>query len=605
MRKISKCLLISTIVAGALFVPCNKAYAAETATAGDAEAVVEESLDKQEAETVVKETVTVAGKVENEEKVAAGTISTNQEMVSVVSEPAEKKTKIIKDKYTTVYDGVDYAPVYDYNFYVTEYGDIWNAFGMDDTAVLRHFVVWGMKEGRRGSENFDVYSYKNAYLDLRNAFGTSIPDYYKHYIYYGKNEGRSKTKGIDECVGAITKLNGVDYSALYDYYYYTSHNGDVKNAFKGDDVKTLSHFVNNGMKEGRQAKENFNVYSYAYEYQDLRVAFRTDLKSYYNHYVKYGSKEGRKAIGTTSLKNPVTKLNGVDYSPVYDYYYYTQKNPDVKNAFNPLDDTAVLNHLINYGMKEGRTSSPNFDLTSYAYKYVDLRRAFKDNFKGYYMHYVNYGKREGRKATGCKALQNYETIYKDVEYMSVYDFNYYYKNNAAVRKVTRFDDLKAIEYFATHDLHNDVMAISWVGDKKDYLEMKKNLSMTNNSSLREAVVNFALQFVGYPYVHAGKSPETGFDCSGFTYYVFKQFGIYASPSSSAQQKQGTEVIGIENALPGDVICRGTFDQAEAGHVGLYIGNGQMVHAADPAHGVVVGAAIVSSRKLFTIRRFIN
>ena len=56
----------------------------------------------------------------------------------------------------------------------------------------------------------------------------SIPDYYRHYIKYGIKEGRSKIKGINECVGAITKLNGVDYSKVYDYDYYTQPYGDVK-----------------------------------------------------------------------------------------------------------------------------------------------------------------------------------------------------------------------------------------------------------------------------------------------------------------------------------------------------------------------------------------
>ena len=151
------------------------------------------------------------------------------------------------------------------------------------------------------------------------------------------------------------------------------------------------------------------------------------------------------------------------------------------------------------------------------------------------MENVKAEKQPDARIAGLRDYINY------VDYISVYDFNYYYKNNAAVRKVTRFDDLKALEYFATHDLHNDVMAISWVGEKSDYLEMKKNLSMNPNASFREAVVQFALQFVGYPYVHAGKSPETGFDCSGFTSYVYKQFGIYASPSSSCSEKQGISV----------------------------------------------------------------
>ncbi len=104
-------------------------------------------------------------------------------------EALSEKNKTIKSSYLTVFNGVDYAPVYNYNYYVTKYGDLWKAFGTDDNAALRHFIIYGMKEGRMASDAFDVYSYKNAYSDLRSAFGTDIKSYYEHYLKYGLKEG--------------------------------------------------------------------------------------------------------------------------------------------------------------------------------------------------------------------------------------------------------------------------------------------------------------------------------------------------------------------------------------------------------------------------------
>jgi len=90
----------------------------------------------------------------------------------------------------TVYNGVDYSLVYDYNYYISKYSDLKAAFYGDDTAALRHFVESGMNEGRQAKDSFNVKKYKNRYNDLQNAFGNDLKSYYMHYIGSGYKEGR-------------------------------------------------------------------------------------------------------------------------------------------------------------------------------------------------------------------------------------------------------------------------------------------------------------------------------------------------------------------------------------------------------------------------------
>lgn len=115
-----------------------------------------------------------------------------------------------------------------------------------------------------------------------------------HYIASGKKDGRAGT-GCKTLQGAVTVYNRVDYSAVFDYNYYITNNGDIKAAFGDDDVAVLAHFVNYGMSEGRRASEEFDVNVYKRNYSDLRSAFGNDLKSYYMHYMTNGKAEGRTA----------------------------------------------------------------------------------------------------------------------------------------------------------------------------------------------------------------------------------------------------------------------------------------------------------------------
>ncbi len=100
------------------------------------------------------------------------------------------------------------------------------------------------------------------------------------------------------------------------------------------------------------------------------------------------------------------------------------------------------------------------------------------------------------------------------------------------------------------------------------------------------VVDFARQFLGYRYVYAGKSPETGFDCSGFTKYVFSNFGITLGATTGSQSTVGIEVAR-SNMVAGDLIIFYDSGMSCVGHVGIYIGDGNFIHAANPSRGVVI------------------
>ncbi|MCR5292755.1 MAG: polysaccharide deacetylase family protein [Eubacterium sp.] len=286
------------------------------------------------------------------------------------------------------------SPTFNVTFYKKSYTDLNKAYGNDNARYLEHFINFGMKEGRQGSSIFDVYSYKNYHQDLRLAYGNNLPKYYEHYNKYGYAEGRVAT-GAKTVMNAVTKQGGMDYSLVYDYYYYTQRYPDVKRTYGNDDIAALRHFINFGMKEGRQGKASFDVWSYKNAHPDIRAAYGNDLKSYYIHYIKYGYRENRVCTNRPKVVGATTVYNGVDYKSVYSYYYYTNKYPDILKAYGN-DDVAVLRHFVNFGMKEERQGSAEFNPKLYKSRYDDLRSAYGDNNSKYYYHYINAGKAEGR-----------------------------------------------------------------------------------------------------------------------------------------------------------------------------------------------------------------
>lgn len=108
-----------------------------------------------------------------------------------------------------------------------------------------------------------------------------------------------------------------------------------------------------------------------------------------------------------------------------------------------------------------------------------------------------------------------------------------------------------------------------------------------SATLGSEIANYALTFVGYPYVYGGSSPS-GFDCSGFTSYVYAQFGISLNRSASNQLDNGTPV-SMSELQPGDLVLfkKSGTGSKRASHVGIYIGGNQFVHASTSTVGVIV------------------
>ena len=118
----------------------------------------------------------------------------------------------------------------------------------------------------------------------------------------------------------------------------------------------------------------------------------------------------------------------------------------------------------------------------------------------------------------------------------------------------------------------------------------------SGSASGQAVANYALQFVGNPYVWGGSSLTNGTDCSGFTMAVYANFGVSLPHYTGSQEHSGTAVNSLAEAQPGDLILY-------SGHVAIYLGNNQIVHASNPRYGITTGTA--TYRNIVAIRRIFN
>ena len=115
---------------------------------------------------------------------------------------------------------------------------------------------------------------------------------------------------------------------------------------------------------------------------------------------------------------------------------------------------------------------------------------------------------------------------------------------------------------------------------------------SGGSAAGQSIASYACQFIGNPYVAGGTSLTNGADCSGFVWRVFKDKGYTVPRTSWELRNVGTEV-SYSNAQPGDIICY-------AGHVGIYIGNGNIVHASTPKSGIKITTATYKS--ILSVRR---
>ena len=444
-----------------------------------------------------------------------------------------------KDNYIdpdkNIYMGVDYSPVYNYMYFVANNSKIASSLGdpakskkAHKIACLTYFINNGMDQALRATGKFDVYSYYNQYRDLRRAYGKDYKKYYLHYIEIGKAEGRICT-GVKELQDAETVYGGVDYKDIYDYNYYLSKNSDVKKSYAGDENKVLEHFVKYGMKEGRASISTFDLRSYRFANADLRTAYKNDNEKYYRHYMNYGLAEGRTATGVTEIKNPVTKPNGVNYSPVYNYKEYINAYPDVAAKY-PDDDIAVLEYFVSTGMAAGEKGNSKFDVYSYKNAYADLRKSFGNDLKKYYMHYLNYGKAEGRKEiSGVTKVKNPITVYGGVNYKSIYNFNYYMSKNPDLKKVFGNDDIGALEHFVKYGMKEGRASISTF-DLKSYkfanADLRKAFRNDNEKYYRHYMTNGKAEGRTATGVTEIKNPVT--TLNGVNYKAVYNYKFYIS-----------------------------------------------------------------------------
>lgn len=143
---------------------------------------------------------------------------------------------------------------------------------------------------------------------------------------------------------------------------------------------------------------------------------------------------------------------------------------------------------------------------------------------------------------------------------------------------------------------------------KSYLSLGEPASSSNtstNSSKAQAIVDEAKKYLGVPYVWAGTSPS-GFDCSGFVYYVFQQHGYGLYRTAGSQYRNGT-AVGRSELEPGDIICFYNGSMSSIGHVGIYIGGGEFIHSSSGSGKVVISKLSQSyyDSHYYGARRIVN
>jgi uncharacterized protein YgiM (DUF1202 family) len=128
--------------------------------------------------------------------------------------------------------------------------------------------------------------------------------------------------------------------------------------------------------------------------------------------------------------------------------------------------------------------------------------------------------------------------------------------------------------------------------RSDYMKIISGYNPTRATSgapapspTGNALVDYALQYVGYEYQYGGTSPKTGFDCSGFASYVFKHFDVKLTRNSAGQYKNDGVKISKDELAPGDLLFFGSGKSVN--HVGIYMGDGEFVHASGERVGVVI------------------
>jgi len=249
--------------------------------------------------------------------------------------------------------------VFDAAAYVGLYGDLQAAFGTNRDAAVRHWLDYGIWEGRVGAPWFDPGYYLSLHGDVAAAYGAgNHAGAIEHFIHHGAREGRAS-------------------SPVFDATFYLSSHPDLINAFGWDYARALQHFRELGIYERRVSSPVFELGHYLAAHGDLEHVFGAEPTGALDHYLSFGTSEGRVS------------------SSVFDVQYYLSQYPDLQSAFGN-NFAAARNHFIQFGLREGRRGSPSFDVAAYVARYPDLQTAFGTNYHAALSHWFGWGRHEGR-----------------------------------------------------------------------------------------------------------------------------------------------------------------------------------------------------------------
>ncbi len=370
--------------------------------------------------------------------------------------------------------------------------------------------------------------------------------------------------------------------------YYLDENGRAVTGWKT--INDSTYYFN---ANGERVSGQMVIDGYQYSFQEngkLLIGWQEDHTCFYNRFgVKvigeyeidgqsyYFDETGKVCTGLVEVngKQRLYSEDGVlmnGWQTIEDSKYYFDKDGNMTTGWLKLDDAkyyfnkkgvmqtgwkTIDGTKYYFDKKSGKMATGKTKISGTTYNFAkdgSFKTGWQKNSDGKIMYYNDKG----------TALKGWQTI----------DGKKYYFDKKGYAYVNRnYDGYKFNSKGVATKIQSSSNKVTYSGG---------NLNPSGNKS-NSSAANYALNFVGYRYVWGGSSPYAGFDCSGLVYYCYRSVGINVPRSGYSQAYMG-KAVSYNNMKAGDVII---WNNGE--HVSIYIGNGQMVHAANPRRGVEVNS----------------